>query len=120
MIEYIVKYQNNFVSSFLFSKNLPKLMQKGINVQDLMASSIFRYQFDFDEWPSAHYDNTPFLKPFNGSIFDLRNSYLSIFPEYKDCKDSKDDRSSSRKYFKVKYTVNLLPMIGEHVDVNDG
>ena len=41
MIEYIVKYQNNFVSSFLFSKNLPKLMQKGINVQDLMASSIF-------------------------------------------------------------------------------
>ena len=32
IIDYITKYQNNFVSSFLFIKNLPILLDKGIEV----------------------------------------------------------------------------------------
>ena len=30
MIEYIVKYQNSYVSSYLFKKNLTTLLEKGI------------------------------------------------------------------------------------------
>ena len=32
MIDYIVKYQNNFVSSYLFQKILPILMEKDISI----------------------------------------------------------------------------------------
>lgn len=41
MIEHIVKYQNNFVSSFLFRKNLIPLMMKGIETANLLGSNIF-------------------------------------------------------------------------------
>lgn len=51
MIDHIVKYQNNFVSSFLFRKNLIPLMKKGIEVSALLKSNIFSYKFEFDEWP---------------------------------------------------------------------
>lgn len=54
IIEYIVNYQNNFISSFLFTKNLNLLIQKDIPVTNILASNIFNYNFDFDGWPGAH------------------------------------------------------------------
>ena len=38
MIEYIVKYQNNFISSFLFKKILPELIEKGLRLENLYNS----------------------------------------------------------------------------------
>ena len=75
----MVKYQNNFVTSFLFRKNFFDLVEKGIPVQALLNSNIFCYNFDFDEWPSAHFDEETYYKPYNLSIFSLRNSYKIVF-----------------------------------------
>ena len=57
MIRYIVKYQNNFVSSYLFLKNLPTLMAKGLPLEDLFASKVFNVTFDYDGWPGNHNDD---------------------------------------------------------------
>ena len=35
ILKYIVKYQNNFVSSYLFKHNMPKLIEKGVKLHDL-------------------------------------------------------------------------------------
>ena len=41
MIEYIIKYQNNYTSSYLFMSNLPILLQKGIVLHELFSSDVF-------------------------------------------------------------------------------
>ena len=43
MINYIVQYQNNFVSSFLFVTNIQQLLEKGIKLSPLIHSNIFRF-----------------------------------------------------------------------------
>ena len=50
----MVKFQNNFVTSFLFHKNVSILLEKGVIINELLASKIFCFTFDFDEWPSTH------------------------------------------------------------------
>lgn len=55
---HIVKYQNNFVSSYLFRHNLLHMMGLGINLDDLLCSKVFEYEYEFDEWPSTHYDDS--------------------------------------------------------------
>lgn len=72
MIKYIVKYQNNFVSSFLFSRNFTTLMERGVAVSDLLNSNLFHFSIDYNEWPNAHAISDPYLAAYNGSIFDLR------------------------------------------------
>jgi hypothetical protein len=54
IVDYIVKHQNNFVSSFLMTKNLPLLLDKGIEVCELLKSNIFTSTIDFERWPSNH------------------------------------------------------------------
>jgi hypothetical protein len=44
---------------------------------------VFQFHFDYDEWPSQHTDFHSYIRPFNGSIFNLRNSYREVFPEKK-------------------------------------
>ena len=51
LIEYIFKYWNIFVSSYLFVKNLPIIISKDIKIYLLLKSDIFQVEFDFDEWP---------------------------------------------------------------------
>ena len=46
LISYIVKYQNNFVSSYLFTKNMPVIIEKGIKVEGILSSKVFVVQFD--------------------------------------------------------------------------
>jgi hypothetical protein len=72
IIYYIIRYQNNVMSSFLFKKNLNAIIQRGIPVTELLDSDVFRMDFDFDEWPSTHTDDSKYIRPYNGSIFDLR------------------------------------------------
>lgn len=89
----MVKYQNNFITSWLFNRPLPKIIAKGINVEPLLKSKIFNYTFDFDEWPSQHTDNTKHLRSYNGSIFDIRDHYKTVFHEdrFADVINSGDD-----------------------------
>jgi hypothetical protein len=47
LIDYIRKYQNNYVSSYLFNKNLGVILEKGICITPLLNSKIFQYDFDF-------------------------------------------------------------------------
>ena len=41
IIDYIVKYQNNFISSFLLNECFPNLLRLGINLENLFSSNVF-------------------------------------------------------------------------------
>jgi hypothetical protein len=81
IIDYIVEYQNNFVSSYLFIGNLGRLIGLGVNMQKLWKSKVFYVEFDYDAWPSIHSLDDSYVRPYNGSIFALREHYMDIFPE---------------------------------------
>ena len=54
LIDHVICHQNSFIFSFLFSKNLVHLMEKGVEVSNLLNSNIFYFEFDFQSWPSIH------------------------------------------------------------------
>ena len=54
ILDYIIKYQNNYISAFLFTKNFSTILEKGIELTELLSSDVFLYNFDLDEWPSTH------------------------------------------------------------------
>ena len=81
IIAFIIKYQNSYVSSFLFQHNLVTIINKGIKFANLLNSKVFSYEFDFDEWPSLHNHEQTYLRPYNGSIFEIRKNYKKVFPE---------------------------------------
>lgn len=120
MIDYIVKYQNNYVSSYLFLKNITTIMEKGIPVSELFKSEIFVKRIDFDEWPATHIVQDKFLRPYNGSIYDLRNDYSKIFYEKKFepleyDNDDQEKKIDTSKVYKISYFINLLPSIGTYI-----
>jgi len=43
MIEYIILYQNNFVSSFMFKNNFTELLEKGVELSHLIEAKIFKF-----------------------------------------------------------------------------
>lgn len=131
LIKYIVKYQNNFISSYLFLKNLPNFMEKGICIHDLLDSGVFNVTFDYDYWPANHNNDEICRRAFNGSFFDIRKSYDIIFPDIKPMDLSnklvKDDEGNDvhvvekkKKISKIIYSINLLAQIGMHVVEQDG
>ena len=120
MIDYIVKYQNNFVSSYLFLKNFPVLLEKAINVFPLLDSNVFSLKFDYDEWPTTNANIQKMLEPYNQSIFKLRYEYPSIFTKIwrSDFKNQSLElegkfNSNEQKVFKIKYNLNILPSVSE-------
>ena len=119
IIEYIVKYQDDFVSSFLFQKNFPTLLEKGIEVKKLLDSHVFNYEFDLDEWPSTHNNPQEELRPFNQNLFLLRQHYKTVFPEdeFIPLDEQKNDsvKVDNSKVYKIKYSLNLLPSIGTYL-----
>lgn len=125
MIDYIVKYQNSFVSSYLFFKNFPVLLEKAISVTPLFDSNIFSLKFDFDEWPSSHTNNETYLRPYNESIFNIRHHYRLVFsePEFRSIDEPSGDgeeeielgQIDTSKVYKITYSCNLLPLIGEYI-----
>ena len=95
-------------------------MEKGINVSKLVCneSNIFKIQFDYDEWPANHTDESVEIRPFNGNFFHIRDYYKRVFPEENfDPIDGKD--VSGVPVYKIKYSINLLPIIGEHCVVSE-
>ena len=113
MISYIVKYQNNFVSSYLFLRNLPILMEKSISIKDLLDADIFSITFDFDEWPGNHTNDEELIRPYKESFYQLHHHYTTVFPEAEFSRDEVVEDSS--KVFKIKFQINLLPQIGFHI-----
>ena len=107
MINYIIKYQNSYVYSYLFQQNLMKLMKIGIEISDLLQSNVFIYQFDYQEWPSIHFDHTEQLRGYNSTLFKLKFSYKEVFRELEDVNKDEDQN----KLYKIKYSLNILPSI---------
>jgi len=81
IIKYITTYQNVFSSSYLFNRNFSILFEKGVDTVDLFKSEIFMYSFDYDDWPGTHDYEEMENRPYNGSIFDIRNAYRDVFYE---------------------------------------
>ena len=81
MIKYCVEYQNNYFSAYLFATLLPSIINKGINVYELLDSDIFTVTYDYDEWPGNHTNYSECLRGFSESFFHLRHHYKTVFPE---------------------------------------
>ena len=116
IVNYIVKYQNKWTSSFIFRKNMPALLEKGISISHLLDSKIFSFPIDFDQWPSTHHDDGEYARPYNAELFKLRYNYRVVFPEDNFAEDSSKDSSKS---YKINYKLNVLPMIDEHVIMDE-
>ena len=94
---------------------MPVILEKGINVSDILNSKVFNVQFDYDGWPVNHYNDDKVFKAYNGSYFHLRDKYREIFPEdhFASIEDllkekGNDDIFDSTKIKKIKYTINFL------------
>ena len=88
-------------------------MEKGISIHNLLNSSIFNVVFDFDLWPGIHNDDEECIRAYNGSYFDIRQSYNDIFSDFVPMEDQNDeeddgDDKDTKKVMKIKYSVNLL------------
>lgn len=93
----------------MFLRTFPILMDKGIELTELLDedSKIFTVNFDFDGWPGNHYNDEEGIRPYNGSYFDIRDSYREVFPE-DDFDDENMEDKQDVKFYKIKYSVNLL------------
>ena len=115
LIKYIVKYQNNFVSSYFFIKYFPMLLEKGINIEPLLASKIFGVRISFNDWPENHTNLESCIRPYHGSLFQVRHMYRHVFPEPEfeplshDGIVDGDEVIDLRQIYKIKYSLNLLP-----------
>ena len=81
LMHYIVEYQNHYESSYLFTKILPKLIEHGIEVGPLLSSKIFYVKIEYDDWPPIHNNLDKCIRPYSGSIFQIRSQYKTVFPE---------------------------------------
>jgi len=97
---------------------MPILLEKGISVAPLLQSKVFCMEFDYDEWPGNHTDDTACIRPYSASIFHLRYHYRDVFPEpefaLQDNKEGSAKIDASKAY-KIKYRLNLLPVVGQYL-----
>lgn len=96
----------------MFRDNLLKLLERGIDINRLLASKVFVWEFEFEEWPQVHTDKERMTRPYNGSIFDLRHGYKAIFPTAV-LEDPALDDDAEGNVYKITYTLNLLPAINQ-------
>ena len=102
------------------------MIDRNIKISGLLGSNVFTYQFDYDEWPGTHVNDEELMKPYNDSIFKLRNNYSEIFAgddfapledeDEEDGGQGKPKKYDSGKIYKIQYSVNLLPMLGLFVE----
>lgn len=93
-------------------------MEKGITIAALLESDVFSLPFDFDDWPSSHTDKETYMRGYNNSIFQLRYDYLTIFPDIPSIfneDDGEDVDIDQNKVYKITYSINILPQIGEYI-----
>jgi hypothetical protein len=70
----------------------------------LLESEVFCFQFDFDEWPSTHVDAETYRRPYNGSIFEIRTHYRTIFHEENFREQGENEvQADTSRVFKIKY-----------------
>ena len=77
---------------------------------------MFKFSFDFDEWPSIHQCDKDEQRAYSYNIFEIRKHYKDIFPEpeYDILDGSQPGVVLPKKMNKITYSVNLLPIIGSH------
>jgi hypothetical protein len=97
-------------------------MKKGVMLHDLLASKVFNMTFDFDNWPGNHNDDVSCIRAYNGSFFDIRNSYSLVFPDIlpmeqqkKEFGENEHNHLDKQKIYKIKYSINLLAQIDMYV-----
>ena len=80
ILSYIVKYQNHYVYSYIFENNFTDMIMAGVDLVDLLNSSIMYYKLDFDdkEWPQEDFSSEPLTIPFSKEIFRMRYNYHEI------------------------------------------
>jgi hypothetical protein len=62
-----------------------------------------------------HTDADTYLRPYNGSIFEIRSQYREIFHEDKFKIPGEDDAVvDTSKVYKIKYKINTLSQLGEY------
>lgn len=61
-------------------------MKIGIEISGLLQSNVFIYQFDYQEWPSIHFDHQEQLRGYNSTLFKLKFSYKEVFGNIEECK----------------------------------
>ena len=88
-------------------------MEKGVQVNQLFSGNIFTTEFEYDEWPSSHTDLQKLIRPYNGSIFEIRNKYKTVFGDVKEPEESKQSsgKKEKSKFYKIKYKLNMIPFI---------
>lgn len=91
-------------------------METGIQLENLLDSNVFKFSFDFDEWPSIHQCDKDEMRAYSYNIFEIRKHYKDVFPEveYSVLDPNNADVVIPKKMNKIKYSVNLLPIIGSH------
>lgn len=97
------------------------MIEKGIEVADLLKSKVFCHEIDFQEWPTTHANNTTMIAPYNDTLFQLRKNYKNLFGHYDVSEDANAFLPSfdfmvghnSEKVCKIKYTLNILPKIND-------
>lgn len=95
IIEYIVQHQNHYAFSFLFQDTLISLLQKGIKVTRLLQSDIFEHNFELEQWPAIHTDKESMMRPYSGSIFQLKDQYSNVFSEVPDVQQSSQNNDGN-------------------------
>ena len=63
-------------------------------------------KFEFEEWPQVHTELEKPIVAYNCSIFDIRYKYMDIFPDF-----GYSNSSDNEKFYKIRYTLNLLPTV---------
>lgn len=84
------------------------LIEKGIKVTNLFESDVFCHQFELEDWPIIHHNDSAYIVPYNGSKFDLEGKYHQVFKKLAK-QDKEELHDSKKKFFKIKYTLNVLP-----------
>ena len=98
-------------------------MEKGITIKDLLECNIFNYEFDLDEWPATHHNDEECLRPYNENMFMIRKHYKVVFPEEDfdevDMDSPEGAKLDTSKVYKIKYAINLLPILGYYMRKNE-
>jgi len=99
------------------------LLHKGISLSHLLCSNVFIKHLEFEDWPIAHTNLDKIIVPYNGSLFEMRYSYDSIFEGLgdpmndEDIEIDEDYLCSANKFYSISYKVNILPSV---IHMDDG
>jgi hypothetical protein len=112
IMEFVIKYQENSVSSFLFINIMTQIIDKGLAIRELLNSKIFYQPLELDQWPQNHPYPLEARRSYHDNIFLLEPNYEKLFPEDHFKVSEEEEGNEKVQFFKIKYHLNLLPSIG--------